>query len=212
MAEHDIEWGEWDIPFIYDYMSCLDNHYKEHYISFGLEYLHRLVTANTYEERYQLLSSQLDLNCRFDFLDAALEEPGDYDDYNDITLADLTEEEKAKRINSPLEKDPDIGPAEAWRWAYQRATTACLYGLTEQRLLRKHGYVMFDYDRLCESNLLFESFVPPDEDPEAEVLAIDQRYDKLRKSLHDRSLVWRRGGRGWWSEGDESKVLWPYRK
>ena len=200
VAEHDVVWGEKSIPFLGD-DSSLPSHHQEHYLSLGLAYLHRLFTASTYDERYQLLDPQL--QCLSGFLTAALSE-------DDLFIEDLTEEERSNRLKPPVVGDPDIGPAEAWYWAYRGGPDEYMYFERGQRQLRKHGYVMLDYDTLCESKIFAEPFQPstPTFDTDGRKL----RFEQMEKSWDDRSKVWMSGGRGWWSEDDQSKLLWPFRK
>ncbi|KAL9122316.1 MAG: hypothetical protein Q9187_001125 [Circinaria calcarea] len=206
VAEHDVVWGEFTVPFQDDYDPLYN--YRDHWLSLGLEYLHRLATASTYNERYELLNPEF--KCDSDFLYPAYSEPAD-DDYDEILIADLTEQDRDRILKPPFVKDPDVGPAEAWRWAYQGETTAYIYFQPDQRQLRKNGYVMFDYDRLCRWNLFSESYKPADRYNSEDAALTALRTDQMRKSWDERSKIWLRGGRGWWSENDQSKLVWDER-
>ena len=37
----------------------------------------------------------------------------------------------------------------------------------------------------------------------------ERRESEMQKSFKARHKIWKRGGRGWWSEEDESRVVWP---
>ena len=67
---------------------------------------------------------------------------------------------------------------------------------------------MFDYDRLCRWNLFSESYKPADRHNSEDAALTALRTDQMRKSWHERSKIWLRGGRGWWSENDQSKLVW----
>ena len=105
-------WGEFTVPFQDDGHPA-DNDHREHCLSLGLEYLHRLATANTYNERYELLSPELKRDLDFSY--PAYSKPVD-DDYDEILIAYLTEEDRDRILKPPFVKDPNVGPAEAWRW------------------------------------------------------------------------------------------------
>lgn len=200
MAQHDVEWGERYIPWLND-ESPPQNYYKEHLLSLGLNYLRRLVTASTYEERYKLLELEPEENGLHSALCVAL------DANDDFPLADLTEKERAQYIMSPYSEDSDIGPAEAWRWAYQAETTSGQYFMSWQRQLRRFGYVMYDYDRLCSWPEFHKPFNSPyKDDPKVRRCNFEGMMDSWKK----REEVWLNGGRGWWSEEDTTKLVWPY--
>lgn len=80
-----------------------DNYYKEHYLSLGLQYLHRLVSANTYDDRYQLMNPEL--KTEENSLYEAFSEQGDYDD---VLIAKLTKEERNAFLRPPFAEDPDV--------------------------------------------------------------------------------------------------------
>ena len=71
---------------------------------------------------------------------------------------------------------------------------------------------MFDHDGLCKWNILSKPFKPADRaKPEERALAA-LRNDHIEESWDARSKIWQQGGRGWWSENDQSKLVWPFRK
>ena len=220
MAEHDIEWGERSIPYS-NMNERDDNDYTEWCLSFGLEWLHKLVTASTYNERYQMFLPWLSTNC--DFMGSMLFRTDtvplptlvSIDDFGERRLVELSEEDQFKILNTKFANDPDRGPLEAWRWAYQELSVTHLCYRLEQEQLRERGYVMFDFDRLYRWNIFSTSF-----DTQAAYKDWWKRrretdnglYERMIRSWGERSKIWLRGGRGWWSEGDESKLIWPYRK
>ncbi len=201
VAEHDVEWGERSIPWLDD-ESAPDNYYKEHLLSLGLNYLRRLVSARTYEERYKLLELEPEDTGLYSGVSVAA------DAYNGIPLADLTEDERAFYIKPPYFEDSDIGPAEAWRWAYQGGTTSNQYFMPSQCHLRALGYVMYDYDRLCTWPEFYQPFSPP---PPKDVESLCRNHQKMTDSWGKRSILWLEGARGWWSEEDKSKLVWQNR-
>lgn len=199
VAEHDVEWGESSIPWLND-ESAPDNYYKEHLLSLGLKYLRRLVTASTYQERYKLLELKPEADALYSALSVAA------DAYEDIPLANLTEQERALYIKPQCFKDSDIGPAEAWRWAYMGETTSDQYFMPYQRPMRRFGYVMYDYDRLCSWPEFHGPFKPASTyDREVR----NRNHREMMDSWRKRSDLWLDGARGYWSDGDKSKLVWP---
>ena len=178
--------------------------YKGYPLSLGLGYLRQLVTASTYEERYKLLQ----LKCYSGGLADVLSI--DCDQSDDLPLSGLTPQQKAHYISLPHYEDPDIGPAEAWQWAYQGETTSAQYFMPPQRQLRQLGYVMYDYDRLSKWPEFQEPFNPSayEEDPDVK----ERNYQKMQDSWEKRSQWWQKGARGYWSEEDSSKLVFPYNK
>lgn len=200
VASHDVEWGANKIPYLDDFNE-IDVVWKEHHLSLGLRWLRHLVTAKTYEERYHLLEPELSILDSFFF--CALREPGDNPD---TPLSALTEEEQRQYISPPATDDNDNGPQLAWRWAYQDESVEYLYFQHVLRTLRKHGYVFFDYDRLRDWDVYQQpSAQVMDEDIEGSL----RHHNEMRESWRARSQIWGHGGRGWWSEGDQSRLVWP---
>ena len=153
-----------------------NNYYKEHLLSLGLNYLPRLVTASTYEERYNLLELEPEENS----LQSAFCEALDAE--NDLPLTDLTEIERTQYIVSPYSEDSDTGPVEAWRWAYHAETTSGQYFMSWQRQLRRFGYVMYDYDRVCSWPEFHEPFNSPyKDDPKVHRCNFERTMDSWKK-------------------------------
>ncbi|MCJ1434095.1 hypothetical protein MMC27_003461 [Xylographa pallens] len=200
-AAHDIEWGEESVTYGVDDWHAPENSWKQGILSLGLNYLRRLVTAETYEECYQLLAP----NRHGDhyFLNEGLVASNRLDE-GDVELCNYTSEDEQRWIHSPFLDDPDPGPAKAWRWAHEHLPLDCFVHLDDHRKLRERGYVMWDLERLEQWDLFRE---PWERVPEANVDFV-QEYEAMIRSFGERSKIWRRGGRGWWSEGDESKVVW----
>lgn len=197
VAAHEVEWGERNI-------SVHEWSYIESFLSLGLGFVHRVVEAKTYEERFETL--RLELSMDIDFLTHTLNEE-DFENA-DKNVGDLTEEERGVILHPQFFPDPDPGPAEIWFWAYAAYSVGYVYAETDQRFLRKRGYVFFDQARLNE----WEVFSKPFEnvgDPSEEESIYE---DDMNHSYEERDRIWELGGRGYWSEGDESKLVWPYKK
>lgn len=203
MAKHDVEWGYLEM----DYLDGFDwrfNSWKEAYLSLGLAYLHKVIDASAYDERCQLLKTHRDWeDCSLH--DALTEQP---DDNGLPELEDYTIEDERAHIPAQLAIDSDKGPKDAWRWAYAENTNAQWYNGNEQGFLRQRGYVMWDSARLGQWGLLDQEWreLPRESVSDEEER---RRAREMRDSFEARRTIWSRGGRGWWSPGDESRIIWP---
>ncbi|KAF6231404.1 hypothetical protein HO173_010364 [Letharia columbiana] len=203
VAEHDVEWGQLEMNYLDDQDELYD-YWKEHYLSLGLTYLRQLVTTPAFDDRCRLLKEhKRGPACSlFD----ALEAQGYGNGLS--MLENYTEEDEHVHITAQLAIDGDKGPEEAWRWAYAGNTNAAWYNISEQGSLRKRGYVMWDSARLAQWGLLTYEW---DELSRDSFNSEDhrRRMDEMRGSFKARHEIWCRGGRGWWSAKDESRVVWP---
>ncbi|KAF2789047.1 hypothetical protein K505DRAFT_365959 [Melanomma pulvis-pyrius CBS 109.77] len=108
----------------------------------------------------------------------------------------------------PFFNDPDTGPIDVWRWTHQNETWANFVNQDDRKTLREWGFVMWDRARLDESSIFQSRWEPPypnDEESRANI----QRRAEMQASWEARSKMYRIGGRGWWSFGDHSKIIWP---
>jgi hypothetical protein len=200
IAEHDIMWGEFNA----DYADISEPAIVEPILARGLSSIHSIVLADTYEDRYQLFYPDY-VAYASHFLFEALNAANERDDA--LWLEDYTTDDELARITSPFFPDPDKGPADVWRWAHQEDSWAHFVNSPARRSLREWGYVMLDRSRLDEMSI----FSTPWEESEDLPLTADEirRMVQREESLHRRSEIYRRGGSGWWSFEDESRVVWP---
>ena len=207
VAEHDIECGEWE-------MSCFEdwdgyNDWKEHYLSLGLAYLRQIVNTSAFDDRCHLIKAHKeDEDCSlFDGLMA----PGHDNDLSELDT--YTEEDEQRYIPPQRAIDGDKGPEAAWRWAYGGNTIEYWYNRSEQKFLRHRGYVMWDSVRLAQWGLLDceSDQVPRGPMMKQKIMDEDQRRREngMRDTFKARQEIWNQGGRGWWSAGDESRIVWP---
>lgn len=212
VAKHDVEWGERSVRYIDDATGMGENIYKHSYVARGLEYVHRLITANTYGARYDILeepdperNERAKLRNRLsDVLGLQLED-------DRVPLKDYTEEMKTLHISPPFLNDSDHGPTEAWRWAHSKSSKSQFYFRKDHRPLRQRGYVMWDLQRLLDWKLLenpVEGVIAQRRPGYPERLRREAERDEQRESFKERSRIWMHGGRGWWAPGDESHIQW----
>ncbi|MCJ1382882.1 hypothetical protein MMC17_005995 [Xylographa soralifera] len=210
-AAHDIEWGEERVMYDTDDWYAPENAWKQGTLSLGLNYLRRLITAETYEERYQLLAP----NHRSDqdFLhEGLIASNHEYED--EVELCEYSSDDERRLIHPPFLEDPDPGPVRAWRWAHEHEARDSFIFANTHRQLRKRGYVMWDLERLYKWDLFRTPWRCGEGTPFDQEQS-DLEFNAMNKSFEERSKIWQRGGTGWWSEGDESKIVWkkqePYR-
>ena len=203
VAQHDVDWGECSIPWVGSGRSF----HKEGYLLKGLEYILKLSTARTYDDRHRLLESH---GSEGSFLFDALKPP-DLLRHNGVPLEEYNDEEEKLYVSPPFDDDDDDGPAEAWRWTHAKKPKDLFYYLKDHRRFRWRGYVMWDLSRL----LGWQFLSTPIQAQASERLSSKERADERAEwemqdfSWTERSRIWLKGGRGWWAPGDESHIKWP---
>lgn len=219
VAEHDTVWGLMEIDFI-DFggspnleRPCFC---REHFLSIGLEFLHHLGSAKTYDERYRLLSPNPFPESDKEFLESALQVVEHDADGPDVWLDNYTPADILLLKNKPFASsgDPDrnSGPYEAWRCAYGKYDHRCFYFAYEHWNQRRKAYVMWDLERLTEWENYQECWderIEPDwgldlEDDNEILIRNQARW----QSRDERERIFHSGGSGWWDWGDESQIKW----
>lgn len=202
VAKHDVEWGERRIEYLDDDWDARFNYWKDPYLCVGLTNLRKVIDASTFDDRCHILKA-LEGFSRYSLFEALKQQ----DHVNGLTnLQNLTIEDERVYIPAQLAIDGDKGPEEAWRWAYAYDTHEYWYGMSEQGFLRERGYVMWDSSRLAQWGLLNHDW---DDLPHQPFTIKKHCYRLMEDSFKARHKIWCRGGRGWWSPGDESRITWP---
>ncbi|USP72751.1 hypothetical protein yc1106_00025 [Curvularia clavata] len=183
IAEHDIAWGEFRV----EYSDERDSIFIQYLLSLGLETLRRISMAETYEARYGLL------------IDDA------------VPHSDFTPTDERTHIRPPFFNDPDTGSPDIWKWAHQDESWANFVNQDNRKTLREWGYVMCDRARMDDYGIFQSRWEPPYHN-DAESKAYIKRCAEMQASWEARSKIFRSGGRGCWSFGDHSKIIWPNRK
>jgi len=191
-----------------EYSDNVESPFIQHVLSLGLEKLHHIAMAETYEERCRLLYSHHCPPATDSFLHEGLQYANEQND--DIFLGDLTREDETLHVKQPFFADPDSGPEDIWQWAHQGESPAnWVYQKNRQRL-RQLGYVMWDRSRLEALGIIQE----PWEDVDNSVDSLLEEQEAAREraymenSWEKREQIHMSGGTGWWSWGDQSKVKW----
>ena len=176
-------------------------------LSLGIKYLEEVTTASTYEARHHLLDEKLLLaierpllaDCLLDSSDLYL---GDTDGLDEHAMHQLRE-----LPSQYVACDPDTGPAEIWFQAHDGDDTTENVSAEPHRASRKIGYVMMDLSRKQD----MASFDGPQKSIEWDTFDAEnypQEQAQQERSFRIRSEIFANGGRGWWSEGDTSRVQW----
>ena len=176
-------------------------------LSLGLVRLRQIIDADSYEARHQLLyKPHPDFN--WDFLYETLIGGANRSE-DGLYLSDYNEEDEAElaRDHAPFFHDTDSGPADAWRWAHQDETRCHFVYSTNQTALRARGYCMWDRARLNGWGEFQEPWVAPIYPHQGNEQM--SRKAEMQMSWRRRSEIHLRGGEGWWSAGDESRIVWP---
>ncbi|DAA75553.1 TPA_exp: Uncharacterized protein A8136_1627 [Trichophyton benhamiae CBS 112371] len=201
VAAHDVEWGEWGIKYNEGYKALSINRFRCNYISLGLHFIFRLGGTQKFEHRRELLNPHR--NVQLASIDRALKQhKPPYIDR--VPLSRYSGERLKHDIQKPGVRD-DRGPAEVWR-ATHLAMSSYNFVMADDHIpLRERGYVMWDYSRLSNWGLLRVPWQPPPREPPE--VARDMR-EKVLRSHQRRTEIYLEGGRGWWSEEDESRVIY----
>lgn len=212
VAKHDVDWGENSVPYVRGDRSEEEVYMAPH-LSKGLEYLFRLVTADTYNARHDILHERdqgSDVRGRYRnrfsvVLRSQVEDDG-------VPLNEYTEEDEKRYLHPSFDSDNDRGPVEAWRWAHSKSSRSAFWFREDHQPLLQRGYVLWDLKRLIDWKIL--------EKPVEDIIArkylgyferVERRAERegQMESWKERSRIWQEGGRGWWAPGDESRVQWP---
>lgn len=130
------------------------------------------------------------------------------DDDDGTVLANYSEAEwKQLRAQSSVKEYLEHWPWEAWRGAHADLPRNAFVMFSENSGLRDRAYVFWDNQRFARYCLLrkFEREAPP----RVEILPESDEWTQMERSWEARSKIWQRGGRGYWAEGDLSRIEWP---
>ena len=72
------------------------------------------------------------------------------------------------------------------------------------------GYCLWDKARLNAWGLFAKGWTAQRAHERAQERSrkVSKQSDRLNKLWEERSRIWQLGGKGWWAEGDESKIVW----
>ena len=214
VASHDIEWAcdryaeEESVEWVDDYMSERII-YKAALLSRGLAGIQEIRDTKSYDDRYNLLQGpSLGLpEMDFHFLFEGLKCDDDFWSDN-LRLEDLSTEDAKRRATPPFTAEDNDGPFEAWKWANGPHIFE-YYFEPENYYFRQRAYVMWNKAILEQWGILaIDRRSIPEEWTTTHIPTEAQRQEE-RRSILARRHVYKRGGLGWWSATDETRLVFP---
>ncbi|KAK3946828.1 hypothetical protein QBC32DRAFT_225409 [Pseudoneurospora amorphoporcata] len=201
---HDVGCGELSVDYL---TPGEDNPWRETWVGSWHPrkrslFVYSLTVADSYDAKNSLLESPLDSMPYRMSLSEALRQVYDADgqmieEYSEEQLRSM-----APRHSDQTEEDTDSGPYQAWRNANAGLTLEESIMMADNSWLRERAYVFWDAHRVSK---LQDGF---GEDPGYQAAFTEQEYNEMLESFHERSEIWQKGGRGYWSRGDTSRIVW----
>ncbi|KDN60283.1 hypothetical protein CSUB01_09768 [Colletotrichum sublineola] len=178
-------------------------------LSQGINFLHRLICEISWDKKRELLKLSFDTG-DVNLPLALFEALEDRDDIANVWYEDDVEEKLHLVMpEHKNEEDVDRGPYEAWYPAHKGLPIACSFMDLDNDWLRKRAYVLWDWDRI-ERHHLLEIFQGHPVNPRLEYT--QEEWQEMQESFNERSLIWQKGGSGYWSKGDTSRIVWPHQR
>ncbi|KAK3902172.1 hypothetical protein C8A05DRAFT_15727 [Staphylotrichum tortipilum] len=212
VVAHDVLFGEVSVDYL---TSGEDNQWRqtwaalltpERQLSHGVEFVYNLTIADSYDAKHRMLQSALDPSYGRVNLPEALHEV--LDDADGRPVQFQSEEElhsiALRRGDSPEEDDTDQGPYKAWRNAHADSTLEESLMFEDDAWLRGRAYVFWDRHRVQQQ--FKDGF---GEEPGYRRDYTEREYADMLESFRERSKIWQKGGKGFWSRGDTSRIVWP---
>ena len=180
-------------------------------LSLGLEFVYKVINTSSYDEKLALLESERHGADPLPYEQLTPENDEHVEDHDDECLDESFDDNLAKydpRAKALIDKNLDKGPKEAWQEAHFSVPWAgwVMFGSNAGR--RKRAYVLWDLERNLSYGLsrIFEDL---SRDEESRLEVTEEEREQMERSWSERSKIWVRGGRGYWAEGDLSRIEWP---
>ncbi|RWA06077.1 hypothetical protein EKO27_g9028 [Xylaria grammica] len=195
VVSHDIEFGMLSV----DYVSNGPlNHFKQLWLSQGIEFLSRVESEKSHEGQQTFLNSafggsQVGLH-------DALTKPYDTEIDDIRPLEDYSAEEQRALDPREDKEDVDMGPSCVWRALHDRLPRPEWVLCHAHARLRHRAYVLWDYKRV-ERHQMLSSFVELRDSPGESDDEYFKAFEEMHESFRKRSKIWLGGGRGYWDKG-----------
>jgi hypothetical protein len=155
LVDHDMVWGAEYVRYC---GKSADDYRDDFFLAKGLNYLDRIVKAQGFRERRDLLSFENwedGPGSLVFFLYHGLTAAGSPDWEEEWQeFCDLDEESQAKLIGKLFYDDPDPGPIASWRCVYGQDLLGKLVGQIWNSNYRIWGYVFWDIARIRDTSIL----------------------------------------------------------
>lgn len=187
-------------------------------MSQGIDHIFQVVNATSWDEKREIIMSQNWRNgCEvfrpWESMSVWHRQPGDDPwDLEPLTPGQMDELWPPKPSVSTgfvgfRGGDVDEGPYRAWRMINADFDRWTLIMHPEAKGARARAYVFWDHQHLVEHRLLplIKTYANAEEDEDTTM----EEWHEEQWSFMERSEVWSRGGRGYWSAGDLSRIQWP---
>ncbi|KAK3299797.1 uncharacterized protein B0H64DRAFT_1269 [Chaetomium fimeti] len=215
VAAHDVEWGCKSISW----RTVADqNQHKQGYLLRGLKFLYQLQQATTYGERRQILGDSVPrtknmLGTTLGGYGSTVSGWPDWDyfwDHIDTTLPN-----GAYSVNYEWNSNgPDVygsAPFRIWRASHEDCWRQDVIAHADHTWLRRCGYVFWDFSEATVTDDQLKLIISRAR--QKAWLDRFRRNDgelkrKMKRSRKERAEIYKRGGRGYWSEGDLSQIVW----
>lgn len=102
------------------------------------------------------------------------------------------------------EDDPDTSPYDVFSSVNAERIGEEAVFLHENATLRECAYVLWDEARLRRLEHRLWEDIWGERQPEP----TEEENDEMLESFEERSRIWREGGRGYWSVGNTSRIVW----
>ncbi|KAJ5741061.1 hypothetical protein N7493_000933 [Penicillium malachiteum] len=152
VAAHDIQWGTLEVDYkASEVWEARWPHRIKGFWVQRLPFLQRLISAETYDQRHDLMKSNWEMTSHSNSLTQSVLDAWHFttsDELDPTLLRDYSEEKYNEKIGTPWAPDSDNGPVEAWRWTHQELPYEHFVQSPKLQWLRRRGYVMWNYERL----------------------------------------------------------------
>ena len=175
-------------------------------LSDGLEKVYEVITASSYDVRYNLLTKNNHPRHLYNFLHRALGAVI-MQTVDLIESPTLSVDDRITYIQPAFFEDPDPGPVDIWEWAHQQEPRMRFVYKVNRASLREWGYVIWDRVQLDALQILGSPWQTPADHFREEVP--EMAGERWIESWNERMKIYQNKGRGWWDFGDESKIVWP---
>ncbi|KAI1764337.1 hypothetical protein GGR53DRAFT_466462 [Hypoxylon sp. FL1150] len=193
IAEHDIEWAAGAIDDYTPWSRRIDHPAVQHLLTLGLQEILKIASCDSFKSRLRVLGRGATITIENNlFLERALRMSDDFDPARN-----------GRRLlhGRPYHDDGDAGAQVMWR----AGLSDLRYPFYDARdwLDRRWGHVVWDRARCEELGVLGR--------PWSRAWAVERGIPDavFERSLRQRVKLWDEGGRGYWSEHDRSRVVYP---
>lgn len=128
----------------------------------------------------------------------------EFNDNGEI-LDEISDKEVEALIQRSIQQDTDNGPISAWKSEHRYLPPEAWVMAGYTTGLRERAYVLWDNDRMDKYCMLELYGSVPEVSSH---MCHEDEFSNMQKSFEDRSQIWRKGGRGYWSPKDTSRIEW----